>query len=70
MADLNTISNKSASLLYLREDRIKNSLNSFFEVAKILKKILSNLDDKKLGIADIRCLLIIILSLELHLMNY
>ncbi len=60
MSDLNTISNKSASLLYLREDRIKNSLNSFFEVAKILEKeILSNLDDKKLGIADIRCLLII-----------
>ena len=60
MADLNTISNKSASLLYLREDRIKNSLNSFFEVAKILEKeILASLDDKKLGIADIRCLLII-----------
>ena len=55
MADLNTISNKSASLLYLREDRIKNSLNSFFEVAKILEKeILASLDDKKLGIADIR----------------
>ena len=63
VADLNTISNKSASLLYLREDRIKNSLNSFFEVAKILEKeILSNLDDKKLGIADIRCLLIIIIK--------
>ena len=60
VADLNTISNKSASLLYLREDRIKNSLNSFFEVAKILEKeILASLDDKKLGIADIRCLLII-----------
>ncbi len=51
VADLNTISNKSASLLYLREDRIKNSLNSFFEVAKILEKeILASLDDKKLGI--------------------
>ena len=60
VADLNTITNKSASLLYLREDRIKNSLNSFFEVAKILEKeILASLDDKKLGIADIRCLLII-----------
>ena len=47
MADLNTISNKSASLLYLREDRIKNSLNSFFEVAKILEKeILASLDIK------------------------
>ena len=60
MTDLNTASNKSASLLYLREDRIKNSLNNFFEISKILEKeILSNLENKNLGIADIRCLLII-----------
>ena len=60
MTDLNTASNKSASLLYLREDRIKNSLNNFFEISKISEKeILSNLENKNLGIADIRCLLII-----------
>jgi DNA-binding MarR family transcriptional regulator len=60
MTDLNTAPNKSASLLYLREDRIKNSLNNFFEISKILEKeILSNLENKNLGIADIRCLLII-----------
>lgn len=60
MTDLNTAPNKSASLLYLREDRIKNSLSNFFEISKILEKeILSNLENKNLGIADIRCLLII-----------
>ena len=63
MTDLNNSTNKSASLLYLREDRIKNSLNSFFEVSKIIEKeILLSLDDRALGIADVRCLLIISLK--------
>ena len=60
MADLNTSSNKSLSLLYLREDRIKNSLNNFFEVHRLFEKeILSQLENETLGVADIRCLLII-----------
>ena len=60
MADLNTSSNKSLSLLYLREDRIKNSLHNFFEVHRLFEKeILSQLENETLGVADIRCLLII-----------
>ena len=60
MADLNTSSNKSLSLLYLREDKIKNSLNNFFEVHRLFEKeILSQLENETLGVADIRCLLII-----------
>ena len=63
MADLNTSSNKASSLLYLREDRIKISLNNFFEANRIFEKeIFNNLDDEELGIADIRCLLIINLN--------
>ena len=63
MADLNTSNNKASSLLYLREDRIKISLNNFFEANRIFEKeIFNNLDDEQLGMADIRCLLIINLN--------
>ena len=63
MADLNTSSNKASSLLYLREDRIKISLNNFFEANRIFEKeIFNNLDNEQLGMADIRCLLIINLN--------
>ena len=63
VADLNTSSNKASSLLYLREDRIKISLNNFFEANRIFEKeIFNNLDDEQLGMADIRCLLIINLN--------
>ena len=63
MADLNTSNSKASSLLYLREDRIKISLNNFFEANRIFEKeIFNNLDDEGLGIADIRCLLIINLN--------
>ena len=63
MADLNTSTSKVSSLLYLREDRIKISLNNFFEASRIFEKeIFNNLDDEQLGMADIRCLLIINLN--------
>ena len=63
MTDLNTSNSKASSLLYLREDRIKISLNNFFEANRIFEKeIFNNLDDEELGIADIRCLLIINLN--------
>ena len=63
MADLNTSNNKASSLLYLREDRIKISLTNFFEANRIFEKeIFNNLDDEQLGMADIRCLLIINLN--------
>ena len=63
MADLNTSNSKASSLLYLREDRIKISLNNFFEANRLFEKeIFNNLDDEELGIADIRCLLIINLN--------
>ena len=63
MADLNTSNSKASSLLYLREERIKISLNNFFEANRIFEKeIFNNLDDEQLGMADIRCLLIINLN--------
>lgn len=63
VADLNTSNNKASSLLYLREDRIKISLNNFFEANRIFEKeIFNNLDNEQLGMADIRCLLIINLN--------
>ena len=63
VADLNTSNSKASSLLYLREDRIKISLNNFFEANRIFEKeIFNNLDDEELGLADIRCLLIINLN--------
>ncbi len=63
MTDLNTTNSKASTLLYLREDRIKISLNNFFEANRIFEKeIFNNLDDEQLGMADIRCLLIINLN--------
>ena len=63
VADLNTSNSKASSLLYLREDRIKISLNNFFEANRIFEKeIFNNLDNEQLGMADIRCLLIINLN--------
>lgn len=63
VTDLNTSNSKASSLLYLREDRIKISLNNFFEANRIFEKeIFNNLDDEQLGMADIRCLLIINLN--------
>ena len=63
MADLNTSNSKASSLLYLCEDRIKISLNNFFEANRIFEKeIFNNLDGEQLGMADIRCLLIINLN--------
>ena len=63
MTDLSTVQNKSSSLLYLRDDKIKSSLNNFFEVHKILEKeIILQIENLNLGIADIRCLLIISLN--------
>ena len=63
VADLNTSNSKASSLLYLREDRIKISLNNFFEANRIFEKeIFNNLDGEQLGMADIRCLLIINLN--------
>ena len=63
LTDLNTSNSKASSLLYLREDRIKISLNNFFEANRIFEKeIFNNLDDEQLGMADIRCLLIINLN--------
>ena len=60
MSDLNINGAKSSALLYLRDDRVKLSLNSFFTVSKIFEKsILLKIDNSKLGIADIRCLLLI-----------
>ena len=63
VTDLNISNSKASSLLYLREDRIKISLNNFFEANRIFEKeIFNNLDDEQLGMADIRCLLIINLN--------
>tara|TARA_B100000965_G_scaffold116025_1_gene95812 strand:+ start:214 stop:684 length:471 start_codon:yes stop_codon:yes gene_type:complete len=63
MSDLNLSTNKSSSLLYLRDDKIKLSLYEFFSVNKFFEKsILSKIEKTNLGIADIKCLLIINLN--------
>ena len=63
MSDLNASVNKSSSLLYLRDDKIKLSLYEFFSVNKFFEKsILSKIEKKNLGIADIKCLLLINLN--------
>ena len=50
VADLNTSNSKASSLLYLREDRIKISLNNFFEANRIFEKeIFNNLDRDEWG---------------------
>ena len=63
MSDLNASTNKSSSLLYLRDDKIKLSLYEFFSVNKFFEKsILSKIEKANLGIADIKCLLLINLN--------
>ena len=63
MSDLNVSANKSSSLLYLRDDKIKLSLYEFFSVNKFFEKsILSKIEKTNLGIADIKCLLLINLN--------
>jgi len=63
MSDLNASANKSSSLLYLRDDKIKLSLYEFFSVNKFFEKsILSKIEQINLGIADIKCLLLINLN--------
>ena len=63
MSDLNISANKSSSLLYLRDDKIKLSLYEFFSVNKIFEKsILAKIEKTNLGIADIKCLLLISLN--------
>ena len=63
MTDLNFNESKASSLLYLREDKVKQALNNFFTVSKNFERIiLERIDDNRLGIADIKCLLIINLN--------
>ena len=63
MSDLNITTNKSSSLLYLRDDKIKLSLYEFFSINKFFEKsILSKIEKTNLGIADIKCLLLISLN--------
>jgi len=63
MSDLNITANKSSSLLYLRDDKIKLSLYEFFSINKFFEKsILSKIEKTNLGIADIKCLLLINLN--------
>ena len=63
MADLNYNEHKGSPLLYLREDKVKQSLNMFFNVSKNFERIiLEKIEGDIFGIADIRCLLIINLN--------
>lgn len=63
VSDLNITANKSSSLLYLRDDKIKLSLYEFFSINKFFEKsILSKIEKTNLGIADIKCLLLISLN--------
>ena len=63
MSDLSFNESKATSLLYLREDKVKQALNNFFTLVKNFERIiLDRIDDNKLGIADIKCLLIINLN--------
>ena len=63
MSDLNITANKSSSLLYLRDDKIKLSLYEFFSINKFFEKsILTKIEKTNLGIADIKCLLLINLN--------
>ena len=62
MTDLNNDTHKGSSLLYLRDDKLKETLNNFFLVYKNFEnQILENASDNHLGIADIRCILVILL---------
>ena len=63
MSDLNFNNPKGSPLLYLREDKVKESLNTFFNVSKNFEKIITDkINNDIFGIADIRCLLIINLN--------
>lgn len=63
MSDLNFNNPKGSPLLYLREDKVKESLNTFFNVSKNFEKIITDkINNDTFGIADIRCLLIINLN--------
>jgi DNA-binding MarR family transcriptional regulator len=49
--------------LYLRDDKLKETLNNFFLVFKNFEnQILENASDNNFGIADIRCILVILLN--------
>ena len=62
MSDLNNNLHKGSPLLYLREDQLKETLNNFFLVYKTFEnQILDNANLNGFGIADIRCILIILL---------
>ena len=63
MSDLNFNNPKGSPLLYLREDKVKDSLNTFFNVSKYFEKIIiDKINNDTFGIADIRCLLIVNLN--------
>ena len=63
MSDLNFNNPKGSPLLYLREDKVKESLNTFFNVSKNFEKIIMDkINNDTFGIADVRCLLIINLN--------
>ena len=62
MTDLINDVHKGSPLLYLRDDKLKETLNNFFLVYKNFEnQILENATDNNLGIADIRCILVILL---------
>jgi len=62
MTDLNNDTHKGSPLLYLRDDKLKETLNNFFLVYKNFEnQILENTNDHNFGIADIRCILVILL---------
>ena len=62
MSDLNNNLHKGSPLLYLRDDKLKETLNNFFLVYKTFEnQILDNASINGFGIADIRCILIILL---------
>jgi DNA-binding MarR family transcriptional regulator len=63
MSDLNLNNPKGSPLLYLRDDKVKESLNTFFNVSKNFERIITDkISNDTFGIADIRCLLIINLN--------
>ena len=62
MSDLNNDTHKGSPLLYLRDDKLKEALNNFFLIYKNFEgQILKNANDNHFGIADIRCILVILL---------
>ena len=62
MTDLNNNTHKGSPLLYLRDDKLKETLNNFFLVYKNFEnQILENANDNDIGIADIKCILVILL---------